>query len=233
MALEGSLRDMSLVDLIRFLRMRSRSGVLVLTAGAQRGTIYVSVGHIIDAALAHGPERQAGASAEEAVLRMLQWEEGSFSFQHDPGITGRAVHISDDGEWLIEEARRRHSNPVRALPPGPITLDTRIELAELPASAARGINLDLDQWRILSQVAVSHDVRTICEVMGLAVEQVISILADLAALGLIDISTPPDAVLPELGGPSNGPQAPEQTNRQTSDRLPVYDRLVGLLRRIR
>lgn len=187
MALEGSLRDMSLVDLIRFLRMRAKSGVLLLSNGSEHGAIYVGEGRLVDAALARGPERLVIAVAEDAVMRLLQWEAGAFTFQHDPSVARRFARIAYDGEWLIEESQRRLANPLRALPNHPIALDTRVQLAALPISAESGINLDLDQWRILSQIAVSHDVRAICEATGIAPERAIDILAELAAIGLVEV----------------------------------------------
>lgn len=210
MALEGSLRDMSLADLIRFLRVRAKSGVLLLSSGAEHGAIAVSAGQLISATLTHGAERRVIAADEEAVMRMLQWQEAAFMFQPDPSVAQHAATLAYDGEWLIEESARRRAQPLRALPPRPITLESQVQLAALPASAESGINLDLEQWRVLTQVAASHDVRAICAAAGLPPARTLAILADLAAIGLVDL-------LPAAG------DAPE----------PAYDLLAALLRGLR
>ncbi len=211
MALEGSLRDMSLVDLLRFLRLHAKTGVLLVSSQGEQGAIAIRAGQPVDAMLARIAERHAIAAGEEAVVHMLQWEEGAFMFQPDPGNLRRAATAAYDGEWLIEESWRR-----RALPATSITLDSQVQLAALPASAASGINLDLDQWRILSQVAAARDVRAICEAAGLPPARAFTILAGLAAIGLVEVLPPADASAP-------GALAGE----------PAYDLLAALLRRFR
>src|SRR5688572_8513300 len=58
MALEGNLRDMALADLLQVFWMGSKTGILLLIAGPERGVIYVRDGRLIDAVLVRGPRRQ-------------------------------------------------------------------------------------------------------------------------------------------------------------------------------
>ena len=182
MALEGSLHDLSLVDLIRVFRMGLKTGVLMLVGGAERGVVYVCEGRLIDAVLVRGPERQVIATAEEAVARLLQWEDATFTFQPDPKVHRRPPRITNDAGWLPQEGARRRERPVQH-----ITLDTRLALARLPGGAERAVRLDLDQWRLLSQVAVGSRVHDICAQAGVPPEQAIDRLVELVTIGLVKI----------------------------------------------
>ena len=186
MALEGSLHDLSLVDLIQVFRLGLKTGVLMLVGGAERGIVYVRAGRLIDAVLVRGPDRQVIATADDAVVRLLQWEDATFTFQPDPKVDRRPARIVHDGGWLLQEGDRRRDHPLTALPHQPITPETRLALARLPGGAS-AVSLDLDQWRLLSQVAVGKSVRDICAQAGVAPEQALVKLAELAAIGLVEI----------------------------------------------
>lgn len=197
MALEGQLQDMSLIDLIQIFRMGPKTGVLLLINGAERGIIYVLEGRLIDAVLVRGPERLVLATDEEAVIQLLQWEDASFTFRHETSVHQRPVRIYHDSEWLVMEGMRRRTNPLRALPHERITMDTRLELAALPSSAETGVKLDLDQWRILSQVAICQNMREICEHTGMEPDAAIRTVTELVAIGLVEIAMIPTAPPPK------------------------------------
>jgi len=191
MALEGNLRDMALVDLLQMLWMGSKTGLLLLLAGTERGVIFLRDGRIIDAVLLQGPQRQVVATAEDAVVHMLQWEDIRFAFRPHPTMAERPARISRDHEWVLTEDLRRRVGSPRALAPGRITPDTRLKLAALPGRAEREVNLSLDQWRILSRLASSRNVRDICEETCLEIDRAIRLIAELVAIGLIEIVLQP------------------------------------------
>ena len=58
MALEGSLHDLSLIDLLQIIQIGLKTGVLWLNGGAGHGVVYVRAGSLIDAVLVRGPTRQ-------------------------------------------------------------------------------------------------------------------------------------------------------------------------------
>jgi hypothetical protein len=192
MALEGNLRDMALADLLQVFWMGSKTGILLLIAGPERGVIYVRDGRLIDAVLARGPRRQVVAAAEDAVIHMLQWQDARFTFRPHPTVVGRPVRIVRDHAWLVAEGVRR-SGPLHALPLDRITPDTQLRLAALPGRAESGVNLNLDQWRILSRLANIRNVRDICEEISLEFDQAIHLVAELVVFGLVEIILPSPA----------------------------------------
>jgi hypothetical protein len=192
MALEGNLRDMALADLLQVFWMGSKTGILLLIAGPERGVIYVRDGRLIDAVLARGPRRQVVVAAEDAVIHMLQWQDARFTFRPHPTVVGRPVRIVRDQAWLVAEGVRR-SGPLHALPLDRITPDTQLRLAALPGRAESGVNLNLDQWRILSRLANIRNVRDICEEISLELDQAIHLVAELVVFGLVEIILPSPA----------------------------------------
>ncbi|MDZ4720963.1 MAG: DUF4388 domain-containing protein [Roseiflexaceae bacterium] len=191
MALEGTFEDMSLVDLFQIFRTGNKSGVLLVVGDTEQGVIYVYQGCLIDAVLVQGSERKVTQIGEEAVLCLLRWEDASFTFRHDLAVKDRPVRIQHDSEWLSLEALRRRDRPLRLLAHQQITLDTQLSLAALPATAQGGVNLNLDQWRILSQIAISQNLHDISAQTGMAPEVAIRTVTELVAVGLVDVAPPP------------------------------------------
>ncbi len=196
MALEGTLQDMSLSDLIQIFRMGSKSGVLLLVAPAERGIVYVVEGRLIDALIVQGSERSVIAAHDEAVLQMMTWDEAHFTFRHDLEVSHRPVRIVHDGEWLVMEGMRRRDDPLRAMPYHTITKDTRLQLSPLPSSAESGVSLDVNQWRILSQVSSCQSLGAICDATGLDLERARKTVAELLSIGLLEIVQPPASPSP-------------------------------------
>lgn len=194
MALEGSLQDMSLSDLFQVFRMGPKSGVLVIDQEEDRGIIYVSEGRLIDGFIVRGAERSVIATSDEAVLQMLTWDTATFVFRHEIATDQRPVRIEHDEEWLVLEGMRRRSDPMRAMPYQSINLQTELQLAALPSSAESGVSLDVDQWRVLSQVASSQDIQAICDATGIKPDKAIRIVAELLAIGLVEIAPPSQTV---------------------------------------
>lgn len=190
MALEGSLRDMTLVDLIQVFHTWPKTGFLLLTQGSERGVIYIAVGRMVDAVVVRYPNRQIIAGGEGAVLRLLQWDDAIFSFRHNPAALQRPVRITHDSTWFLQQGQRCLEQKQLISQPC-ITLDTRLELAPLPTDARSTINLGLEQWRLLSQLTHRKNLRELCQHTGAAPERALHIARELAAIGLIEVIVNP------------------------------------------
>lgn len=193
MALEGTLHDMSLADLFQVFHMGAKSGVLVLVSGIEQGLLYVREGHLIDAILVRGAERQVLASGEDAVLQLLQWENADFTFRHTVAVAERPTRIVHDSEWLVLEGMRRRTTPQQVLPHEEISPETRFDLVPTPRSARADVGLELDQWRILSQIAGRPNLTDICTTTGIPHDRALRALRELLAIGLIEIALPTNA----------------------------------------
>ncbi|MFK7985661.1 MAG: HD domain-containing phosphohydrolase [Sandaracinaceae bacterium] len=95
----GSLREMSLPDVVQILANGRRGGRLQITCGGNRGEIHFANGQIHDA-------KMGDLNGENAFYAMLRLEDGSFSL--DPSFTtegDRVIQMSPEG-LLLEGMRR-------------------------------------------------------------------------------------------------------------------------------
>lgn len=187
MALEGSLEDMSVIDLFQVFRIGPKTGVLRLATTASHAMVYVDQGQPIDASIVQIGDEQPLANGEIAVLELLQWSQATFCFHHDPRVRERPPRIFRDSETLVLESLRRRHELQGHVPQPTITLDTRLTMALLPSNGPSSVSLDLNQWRILSQIALCGTVRNICAQTQSATDEVLRISNELFALGLIEI----------------------------------------------
>ncbi len=127
----GSLEDMGVVDLLTTVELGRKTGTIKLEHGGRRGAIAFADGRVIDAETG----RLAG---EDAVYRMLTWEDGTFEFDFAP--TDRPHRVTAGIQQLLMEGMRRVDEWGRMLEQLP-SIDTVFQvdygelaerLAELP-----------------------------------------------------------------------------------------------------
>jgi CheY-like chemotaxis protein len=87
--LSGSLSEMTPADLLRFLEAKRKTGVLQLKNGAAEGFLLFQGGMVSDA-------HYANLMGEPALFTLLNWTEGSFSFQSQPISSPRTVIAGTD-----------------------------------------------------------------------------------------------------------------------------------------
>jgi predicted regulator of Ras-like GTPase activity (Roadblock/LC7/MglB family) len=100
MALQGSLQDMSVADLIQHNCQEGRTARIDLRRGGdgQTAVLYLEQGQIVHA-------ESQGESGEEIVYRVLAWTEGAFSVE--PGQPAPAHTIQRSYAGLLLEGMRR------------------------------------------------------------------------------------------------------------------------------
>jgi hypothetical protein len=187
MTLEGSLHDLSLIDLLQLFRIGVKTGVLWLIGGDEQGALYVRAGCLIDAELVRGSARQVIASADDAVIRLLQWQDAKFTFQPDTKVNRHPARLLHDPEWLVQEADRLRERALQAAPDQALTPNTCFVLSRSPGGSAGVFKLDIMQWRILGQVALAPNASAISARAGVEPDQALAVLAQLLALGLLEI----------------------------------------------
>ncbi len=100
MALQGSLQDMSVADLIQHNCQEGRTARIDLRLGADGPTavLYLDQGQIVHA-------ESQGESGEEVVYQVLAWGDGAFAVE--PGQTSAARTIQRSYAGLLLEGIRR------------------------------------------------------------------------------------------------------------------------------
>jgi DNA-binding response OmpR family regulator len=94
----GSLSDMGLVDLLQTIDVSRKSGVLRLSSGMKRGSVFFNEGRVLDAEL-------GALSGEAAIYRFLLWSEGEFEL--DFRDVRREDKLSVSTQGLLMEGMRR------------------------------------------------------------------------------------------------------------------------------
>jgi hypothetical protein len=208
MALKGSLIDMSLVDLLQVFGMSAKTGRLMMDhSDDYGGMLWISNGRIANAAIVEFKTRNTVVTGEPAVIEMLQWEEATFRFI--PALPGETYQlaISRPNEWLILEGLRRRDEQVGKSIYPQITLDTRLRLVAQPSSANERLNLNHDEWTVLTHSANAKTIAQVLAATGYPESEMFAILGRLMALRLIDLerdesvpilSLPPSIITADL-----------------------------------
>jgi hypothetical protein len=98
MALQGSLAELSLADVIQMVSVSGKTGAFHLERSGELGRIFLRQGRIVDAAL-------GSLRGEYAVYEMATWLEGNFSF--NPGEESEQITVQASNATLMMEAARR------------------------------------------------------------------------------------------------------------------------------
>ena len=93
MALQGSLHDMSVADLIQHACQDGKTARISMESGGQRASVYVDAGELIDA-------DWAGEHGEEVIYRLLTWHEGTFTYDSGVKAQQRSITRSYTGVLL-------------------------------------------------------------------------------------------------------------------------------------
>ena len=102
--IEGSLGQISLVDLLQIFNLNRKTGLLELHCDDQNGLIYVHDGGVVHASVGRH-------NGEKALFRMLQWGDGTFAFIPEQ-VTGD-LNIRRSTDMLLLEGARQADELVK------------------------------------------------------------------------------------------------------------------------
>ncbi|MFH1112484.1 MAG: DUF4388 domain-containing protein [Pseudomonadota bacterium] len=86
MALKGSLADMAIIDLIRFPHTGRKTGHLVITGTKGEARLVYDAGSLVHVTL-------GDASGMDALVRVVDWSEGTFEFLPDMEPEARSIDL--------------------------------------------------------------------------------------------------------------------------------------------
>ena len=96
---EGSLDDVTMIDLLQTIESSDRDGTLYLEREGHQASVYFREGNILDAVCGK-------LKGEEAIFRMMLWPKGHFTLRYH-AQTRRADHIEKVSDELLIEGMRR------------------------------------------------------------------------------------------------------------------------------
>ncbi|HEX2981841.1 MAG TPA: DUF4388 domain-containing protein [Anaerolineaceae bacterium] len=98
MGIQGSLQEMTVVDLIQHACQDQKTAQLTLSHASQQAVLYFKDGNVIHAV-------SDGQEGDEAVFRALFWEDGTFS--QESGVEPPATTITRTWASLLLEGAKR------------------------------------------------------------------------------------------------------------------------------
>jgi predicted regulator of Ras-like GTPase activity (Roadblock/LC7/MglB family) len=105
MSLQGSLKEMSLANLVQVNCQEMRSARLTLSSKNRKGEVFLSDGQVVHAA-------QGSLTGESAIFEMLAWDEGTFMLELDIATPEKSITV-DWHELLLKgmmQVPERHAS---------------------------------------------------------------------------------------------------------------------------
>lgn len=170
-------------------------------------------------------------SMRERVLHntypLFTWHDGSFRFESGTPQVNGAITVRIDLENVIMQGTRRLEEWERLQDELP-ELDVSLRFADRPKTSLRDINLNVQEWRVISFINPRNTIRQIAQYNNMSDFQIRKIVYGLLQAGLVEI------VRPEKE--EEEPEVPEQeTKVPTEKQRPDVKRnvIMRLIDRIR
>ncbi len=167
--IEGSLNQVSLVDLLQIFGLNRKDGVLSLSQDGERGTVFLLAGCVINA-------RVGRVEGEKAFFRLLRWESGKFCFA--PGKVDVEVQIATPMDHLIMEGLRQSDEMLAQAAELP-ALDALLELKVPRDRLPRGLRPTTQEILVLLEYySLVKDILDHCPRPDFEILQVLRVLIE-------------------------------------------------------
>jgi DNA-binding MarR family transcriptional regulator len=176
---QGSLRELHLPDVIQLVSVSGKTGAFHLYKDNDEGIIFLELGKIVHAVL-------GSTEGDEAVYAMATWTDGNFRFIPDENPPKHTITKSNTN-LLMEAARRLDEWKIlsKKIP----SLDM-IPKFEVPQGKKGKINLNTQEWLILSKVNGQNSIAEIAMQSNLSPFDVAKMLYGLITMGLVQLEQP-------------------------------------------
>jgi hypothetical protein len=200
MALEGTLKDFPLPDIIQLLSLSRKTGAVEIMGsdGFGSGRLYFHQGKVVSAAL-------EDMAPLDAAYSFFTFPGGNFRFYENELPASDAQPITISNEFLIMEGIRRADEWQKLRDRVP-SLDMVLGLVADPVAGNRDINLKPDEWRVLTMINGRDSVRQIARRTSFGDFKTARIIYHLLSAGLIEPLGIPQA--PAAAAPVQAPAPP-------------------------
>ncbi len=179
MALQGSLAELSLPDVIQLVSVSGKTGAFSLEKDGENGKIFLKDGQIVDAMV--GTLR-----GEHAVYEMAIWSSGDFAF--NAGEFSDQVTVRRSNANLMMEAARR-LDEWRVLSRKIPSLD-RIPYFPPRERGQDQVTLSPHEWILVTRVDGERSIEEIANLLQWAVFDVSKLLFGMITSGLVALREP-------------------------------------------
>ena len=162
------------------------------------GLLLINAGHVSQKDIRQSME----ARILDNVYPLFTWEDGAFHFESgEPRVDGM-ITVPIDLENVIMEGTRRLEQWEQLQEELP-DLGVSLKFAGRPQTSLRDINLNVQEWRVISFINPRNTIRQIAQYNNMSDFQIRKIVYGLLQAGLVEI------VRPE----SEKPESPEEAKR--------------------
>lgn len=128
----------------------------------------------------------------ETVYGLFTWSDGLFHFEPNQLPSDDAITVPIDLENIILEGSRRLKEWERLQDELP-DLNVALKFTDRPQAQLRNINLNVDEWRVISYINPRNSIRQIAQRIGMDDFQIRRIIYGLLQAGLVEIIEPEGA----------------------------------------
>ncbi len=179
MALQGSLSELSLPDVIQLVSVSGKTGAFHITRDGEEGRIFLKDGQIVDASVGR-------LRGESAVYELAIWSTGEFTFH--PGETTDEVTVTRSNANLMMEAARR-LDEWRVLSRKIPSLDM-IPYFPHREDGRDQVTLSPHEWVLVTKIDGNRSIEQIAELLGWAAFDVSKLLFGMVTTGLVALKKP-------------------------------------------
>jgi hypothetical protein len=157
-----------------------------------------------------------------AIRRLFTWAEGLFRFESDAGMPADRILVRMDLENLIMEGSRQLREWEQLQEEIP-SLDIALRFTNRPGMNIKGLNLSVEEWRVLSYVNPKNTIRQIKQTVKMSELEIRRVVYGLLQAGLVELVRQGGAQLPAKMFPT--------ANRE--DQKSLINRLIDRIRAIK
>lgn len=194
MALQGSLSELSLPDVIQLVSVSGKTGAFHLERDGERGSIFLKDGQIVDAMVGN-------LRGEHAVYEMAIWSKGEFRFA--PGDAAEQVTVHRSNANLMMEAARR-LDEWRVLSRKIPSLDLVPTFPPRTGSQDQ-VTLSPQEWILVTRIDGQRSIEALADLLRWSAFDVSKLLFGMITSGLVALKKPGEAAQGEhrlAAGPS-------------------------------
>jgi hypothetical protein len=182
MALQGSLSELPLPDVIQLVSVSGKTGAFEIRGQSGVGRIYLRDGQIVDASIGR-------LRGDSAVYEMAIWSDGTFIFNQGEEADQVTIHLSN-ASLMMEAARRLDEWRVlsRKIP--------SLDLVPYFTSREQGadqVTLSPQEWILVTRIDGEQTIEGIANDLKWAPFDVSKLLFGMITTGLVALGNPGDA----------------------------------------
>jgi hypothetical protein len=193
--LQGSLHHFGVRDLLAFVARSAQEGTFDAESDGDRVRIALRGGQVV------GTESAGTSDAADAIAKLLQWSDGSFTFLDDVVIPEDAAPVAADIEALIAEAEMRITEAKRLADLYPDD-SVKFRVVNRPPGE---ISLTAEEFQLLFQIGTGKSLAQLKSDSGRAPADLYPIVKRLQMTGLIEPFGDPDATSRDAASPNVAP----------------------------